>query len=159
MALLLLLGAAADPCAKLTGVDLWLCTIRFNLPHIHIDQGSGLSHFELDITGLSCNGARIGSFNTVAKPHAGGGKSPTLSLELSGIALSCQAPTVQFEKPIKLNTHMTVGIDKVDVSTTLQLNLDETSVCLYQGGRGRQRLRFEETACDPPSASRPHKLT
>ena len=114
--------SCADPCAKLTGVDLWLCTIRFNLPHIHIDQGSGLSHFELDITG-SGNGARIGlqyegnCMWAEARPNP----SPGALWDRAG----CQAPTVQFEKPIKLNTHMTVGIDKVDVSTTLQLNLDD----------------------------------
>ena len=109
---------SADPCAGLTSVDLWLCKATFHIPEIDVDTTSGV-HFQMELKGLTCSQAKVGSFHTVPNPW-----QKTLAFALSDVAISCNAPTVKIDHPISLSTRMDIDLSKVDLSTTLQLMLD-----------------------------------
>eukprot|EP00327_Prymnesium_parvum_P050742 CAMPEP_0205897266 /NCGR_PEP_ID=MMETSP1083-20121108/25399_1 /ASSEMBLY_ACC=CAM_ASM_000430 /TAXON_ID=97485 /ORGANISM="Prymnesium parvum, Strain Texoma1" /LENGTH=438 /DNA_ID=CAMNT_0053262401 /DNA_START=106 /DNA_END=1419 /DNA_ORIENTATION=- len=95
---------SSDPCAHLDDVDLWLCRATFHIPAIDVDTHSGLVHLQMQIEQLTCQGAKIDTFHTTADPTAGGGQAPTLSLALTGVAISCASPVVKFDHPIPLHT-------------------------------------------------------
>ena len=109
---------AAGSCGGLTGLEAWLCDTKFFVNDIEIDQPGTIS-VQLSIKKLTCTGAKLGKLTTIPNPESS--LSPTFSLGLTDVAVTCNSPEVVLTKPFKKTVALEIDISGVSLQTTLVL--------------------------------------
>ena len=89
------LEETSDDCKGEHGLRGWLCLLSFDVPDQHLDVGSGLTAYHIDIIGLRCYNLVLGQVTSSLQPSP---TDPTYHLGLAGISIQCETSQFDFRQ-------------------------------------------------------------